>query len=105
MPVSDFHDLMPHTVYHSEFSGRSDYGKPNFGSAVPYRARVLYQAQNVRTADGNVVSARGVVWIGGTPDVQPEDQLLLPDSSTPPILSVDHVPDEDGLHHLKVYFG
>lgn len=105
MPVSDWFELMPQTVTIAEFAGRDSYGKPMYGSAIPFRARITYGPVNVRTSTGNEVVARGVVWLGGTPVMSPEDQLVFPDGSIPPIVSVDRVEDEFGPHHVKVFFG
>jgi hypothetical protein len=105
MAINDFLELMPHTVSHAELASRDAYGKPVYGSAVDYTARVLYKNQKVRAKDGSEVVARGVVWIGGTPTVSPDDQLTLPDGSTPIILSFEQYADEDGAHHTKIFFG
>lgn len=105
MPVSDWLPLMPDTLYHTEFTGRSDYGKPTYGSAVSYRCRVVYKTKNVRDKQGNIVVARGTVWIAGTPTISPEDQITLPDGTTPPILSADLFTDDTGNHHVRCYFG
>jgi len=105
MPISDWTDLMPHLVDHAEYAGRADYGAVSYGSPVSYTARVTYKNQRVRIADGSEVVARGTVWIAGTPSIDPEDQITLPDDSTPPILSVEKYADEDGDLFVKVFFG
>lgn len=105
MAIEDFLDLMPHTVSHAELAGRDDYGKPTYGSAVDYQARVTYKNQKVRASDGSEVVARGVVWIGGTPIISTDDQLTLPDGSSPIILSFEQYADEIGAHHTKIFFG
>lgn len=105
MSISDFTDLMPHTVSHSELASRDEYGAPTYGTETDYTARVLYKQQKVVRSDGREVLARGVMWIAGTPTIDPEDRITLPDDSTPVILAVERVPDESGIHHVKVYFG
>ena len=105
MPISDFTNLMSDTVQHAEFAGRNAYGLPAYGSAIEYTARVVQKATWIRRADGSEVLAKTVVWIAGTPTITPEDQITLPDSTTPPILNTEKLTDADGAHHVKVYFG
>lgn len=105
MSVGDWNDLMPHTITVAELSGRDGYGAPAYGSEASYTARVIYKPTKVRGPEGNDVVAKGLVWISGTPTIDTEDRLTLPDGSTPPIMAVDRIPDEDGEHHVKVYFG
>jgi hypothetical protein len=105
MPISDWADMMPHTVTHAPLASRDAYGAPTYGAGVDYTARVLYKNQRVRAADGAEVVARGSVWFVGTPTVSPEDKITLPDATTPPLLSVEQYADADGAHHTKVYFG
>lgn len=105
MGVSDFTDMMPHTVTHATVASRDTYGAKTYNTATSYTARVTYKPTMVRSADGMEVLARGVVWLMGSPAVDPDDQITLPDSTTPPILAAELIPDEDGAHHTKVYFG
>jgi len=106
MAISDFTDMMPHTIQLSEFSGSNDsYGAPVYNSPVSYAARVSYKPTLVKNKEGEEVVARGVAWVGSAIVVNTEDQIELPDGTTPPVLAVDSLADEDGLHHSKVYFG
>lgn len=105
MSVSDWTDLMPETVYHAEFASRDDYGKPVYGSQVGYSARVIYKPRMVKAADGKDIVAKGRVWIAGTPSVTPQDEIELPDGTTPPILNVGRFSDENGAHHVVIDFG
>lgn len=105
MPVSDWASMMPHTVEVQQRTGLDAYAKPSYGAAVQYRARVVYKNSNVRARDGQVIVARGFVWVNGTPVITVDDRITLPDSTHPPILSVERYPDELGDHHIKVFFG
>lgn len=105
MAIDDWLDMMPHTVTLAEFSNRDEYGVMSYGSEADYRARVTYKNVLVRGPDGAEVIARGWVWINGTPDMIPEDKLILPDNTEPPILYVERIADEEGDHHIKIYFG
>lgn len=105
MSVSEWADLMPHTISFAAALSRDGYGKQTFGAPASYAARVVYRPYRVRNTAGEEVVARGKVWIGGYLRISPEDQLTLPDSSTPPILYSEAIPDEEGGHHTVVYFG
>lgn len=104
MPVSDWADLFPATVTIAPYVSRGTYGARTFGTAVSYSARVINKTQRVMAPDGTERIATGAVWILGTPIVTAEDQITLPDGSTPSILSVQPIPDQDGAHHVKVLF-
>lgn len=103
--VNDWLALMPHTVTHAAAAGRSAYGTPAYGSPASYRARVSYVSSYIRKADGSEVLARGKVVLAGTPTVSPEDQIVLPDGSTPQIIVANIHADEKGPHHTTVFFG
>ena len=106
MSVSDWSDLMNQTVSHAEFAGRSEYGKPTYGSPVDYSARVVYKQKLVRRPDGSEVVSQGEVWLQSNVSVTSEDEITLPDNTTPPILAVERFSDEtSSFHHTKVYFG
>ena len=102
---SEFKELMPHTVTLKTVSSRDSYNTITYSTGTNYTARVVYKNERVRLANGSESVARGMVWLFGAPTVTIEDQLVLPDSSTPEILAIEKFPDEDGDHHTKVYFG
>lgn len=105
MPISDFADMFPQTIVHSEFGGRDAYGKRSFGSPTSYSARVINRNKLVKASDGSEKMSTSQVWIQGLPTVTPEDQIELPDGTTPIILAVEEYPDQDGDHHVKVFMG
>jgi hypothetical protein len=105
MTVADFLDFMPVTVSHAALASRDGYGKPTFGTATSYSARVLNRHVLVKDRQGREVIARTVVWLAGTPTIDPEDRVTLADGTTPPILAVEKYPDEAGAHHVKLFLG
>ena len=105
MSINDWQDLFPHTIYHAEYISRDAYGQPNYGSEVAYRGRVTYKDQTRYFSDGSTIEIKGTVWIQGTPTVSNDDQITLPDGSTPLILSHELIADESGSHHVKIFFG
>ncbi len=105
MSINDFADMLNQTIILAEMASRDAYGKPNYGTPVSYKARVTYKQDLLRDAAGREVLSKGFVWIQGAPTVSPEDQLTLPDNTTPPIVTTEIYYDEVGAHHTKVYFG
>lgn len=104
MGISDFSDMLADTVRLKKKSGTDGYGKPSYGTPDTYKARVVYKQRLVRTALGEEVVATGNVLIEGTPVINSDDLLELPDGSTPIILTTSRTPDEKGAHHTRVYF-
>jgi len=107
MSVSDFADMMVHTITHEEFASRDAYGVKVYGSPVTYLSRVVYKRTLMRADDGSEIVAKGMVWLLGYPTINTEDRITLPDSTTPPILDVEIFTDElsSHNHHTKIYFG
>jgi hypothetical protein len=104
--ISDWEDMMSDTVTLAAVSSRDAYGKPSYGTARSYSARVVYkQTRIVNRTNGQDAIATGVVWVGGTPTIGIDDRMTLPDGTTPVILNWERPTDEDGAHHTKVYFG
>lgn len=104
MAINDFRALMGEKVTHKPLSSRDSYGKPTHGTGTEYSARVSRKRAKVRNEQGEEIHADGVVWILGTPAVEPEDQIVLPDNTTPLIVAVERPSDGTGVHHTKVYF-
>ncbi len=97
--------LMFHTVTVEPFTGRDEYGRPTYGAATQYRARVVGMQRLVRTPDGAEKVSATTVYLASAPGVGPEDRVTLPDGSQPPILVVSRMPDDRGWHHEVVYCG
>ena len=127
MPISDWAELMPHTITYRRVIARDAYGKAKhagdsvligdvlFGDitfdALPdpieYQARVNYKTKRVasRVSSQDVI-ASGEVWVNGLiPTINVDDEIVLPDGSTPIIITWEQFADEVGDHHMKIYFG
>lgn len=102
-----FEALMPDTVTVKTLSGLSTDGRgtPTYGTASTYTARVSRMQQLVRTFEGTEEVAHTVVWIKSTSTFAAASQITLPDGTTPNLLSLSAIPDQDGIHHLKAWFG
>jgi hypothetical protein len=103
---SDFLDLMPHSVVVSTRTGHSAYGTASFSAdGSTYRARVLTKPGFVRGPQGENVAFHTIVWVASTGAIDISSRLTLPDGTTPPIVGLERVPDEDGTYHHKIMCG
>lgn len=97
--------LLTDTVQHSAFAGRDKQAAPFYGPAVPRSARVDDVHRLVRARDGSQQVTHSMAFIEGPVTVEPEDQIRLPNGTTPPIIAVEHVKDVNGtVDHAEVYF-
>lgn len=94
--IDDWSDLMPLTVTVQPFVSRTPYGTPSYASPASYAARVNYKAHDIRRPDGQVVTARGMVWLASADQIAADSLVTLPDGSTPLILESAAVTDETG---------
>ena len=102
----EYLDLMPSTVLVSTSTAYTAYGSPAWSTVTRrYRARITFSASETRDSNGNRVTANSVLWMASTGTIRPTDRVTLPDGSTPPIIRVERVTDEIGVHHTKVYLG
>lgn len=102
--IGEWADLFPLTVTVQGFVGRDSYGTPSYGSPNSYAARIVYKLRDIRRADGQVVTARSVIWLATSESFEVNDLVTLPDGSTPLILDIGGPTDETGFrHHTKMY--
>lgn len=107
----DYFTLMPETITWSTAGTLSSYGVPTWSTASgrSMAARVIRKHDEVRDKTGAVREAQGTVWCasstGSSFTPSADDRLTLSDGSSPPVLSVETIPDETGTHHHKVRFG
>jgi hypothetical protein len=106
--------MMTDTIVWTTSATLSAYGVPTWASTgYPMRARITYKHQQIRDHLGNVREARGTIWCvqdsthtnGQSFAPSVDDRVVMPDTSTPPILMVETFADETGTHHHKVAFG
>jgi len=105
MPISDFLPLMPDTITYASVASRNEFGKAvTFNAAVSYRARVI--KKNQRILDEAKIPTI-TVWVNGViPTLQLDDQITLPDGSTPEIINWEQYSDEQsGSYYMKVVLG
>lgn len=103
---SDFEDMMPHNVVRKAFSTLDGYGKPTYATAgSTYSALVQYDQKLVRAFDGTEKISTAQVIMACTGTINPDDKITLPDGTSPPILNISKLSDDEGQHHVEVYFG
>ena len=107
MPITDWEDMMPHTVTRRPATGRDAYGKPTYGAAITYQGRVSYKTKRItsRTSGQDVIASGNVIVMGVIADIHVDDLFTLPDGSIPLVINWSTVADEEGDHHTTVYFG
>jgi hypothetical protein len=103
----EFLPLMLETVTLTASTTLDKYGKQSFAaSGVPFRARIMWSERILRDKDGReIVEAGRAVLYGAAPTATPAWRITLPDGSTPKIVSVATIEDEDGDHHSVIGFG
>ncbi len=108
---SEFEDLMPDGVSVLPIASWSTdgYGMLVAGTASTYKARIVRKQTLVRTFTGTEEVARTVVWIASTSttNFSPESLIRSAGSTSEigPLMSLEAVPDEDGVHHIRAFFG
>lgn len=101
-----FLDLMPTTVTIYGKSSADAYGKVTHSvSGTAVKCRLMETGQLVATEDQENVYEQGRIIFYGNPTIDHDSKILLPDGSTPPILSIVRHNDDTGAHHTTVSFG
>lgn len=97
---------MPHTITVKDILTTNQYGEAvHSTSYTSYSALVEYRPQMIRTAFGEEAIANAVVYIASTEAIPLTSLVTLPDGAEPDILRSDVFSDEDGTHHVVLFFG
>jgi len=101
-----FLDLMPSTVTVYPKSAADAYGKvTHSASGTAVKCRVMETGQLIATADQENIYEQGRIIFYGNPTINHDSKIVLPDGSTPMILSIVRHDDDTGAHHTTVSFG
>lgn len=110
MSWEDFEDMLTQTVTHYAKNGTDNHGRPTHstsGSAI--KCRIVGRSQRSFTVNEKTVQARYKLIMGTTSAISAEDKIALPagyEPTTPPILGVYPVDDENGRRsHFEVWVG
>lgn len=101
-----FLDMMPSTVTVYPKSSMDAYGKVSpsaTGTAV--RCRIQQRNQRYATENNRDTFENGTIIFYGSVDITTDSKIVLPDGSSPVILSVVIHNDDEGAHHTTVTFG
>jgi len=103
----DFLPLMLETVTLKAQSSLDKYGKQTFSAtSSSFRARLVYDEKIIRDSEGREIVEAGKAILYGVPaSLATTWEITLPDGSTPKIVFVDTIKDEDGDHHSVIGFG
>ena len=97
-------DLLQSSVTVATVAGRDSYNKKSYNTGVSHAARIRFGNVGVYGPYGTEVTSSAQVWMDGDVNVKTEDQITLPDSTTPEILRVDRPQDENGdIDHTKLF--
>lgn len=94
--------LLNQEVTIEPFSSNDGYGKPTYGTAVDYKARVELKEKRRMMPNGEIVVTNGVVILSKDATVDTDDRLTY-DSTKYRVFSVNKAVGGSGrLHHQTV---
>jgi len=103
---NEFLDCFPQTVTMSTLSSLNIRGKPSFStSATTFAALIQAEQKLVRAIDGTEQVAETTVHINTTSAISPTAQITLSNGDTRPILAIETLSDDEGIHHGAVHLG
>lgn len=82
-----------------------DYGRLTRGADVALPCHITYRVQEVAVQGGQTALAEGWLYADVDATIGHDDTVTLPLGGTAPVIAVQPVYDEVGLHHYKVFFG
>jgi hypothetical protein len=93
--------MLTETILHTPYVSQDAYGKPVYGASRVYPARIEYQVRRVVDSTGQEKVSRSRVFLDGAVTIGLRDQILLPDGSSTPILTLYSPREVDGsiAHH------
>ncbi len=103
---SEFLELMPHTIVVQGFDSVNQYGEETFStSASTFDALVEEHPQFVRNSYGETVLSSHIAYVASTNRIPVTSMVTLPDATQPALIRSDVFSDEDGIHHIVLFFG
>lgn len=105
MAITEWYDMMPHTITHRAALGKDAYGKVNsWGAPTSYRARISSGSyRRASRITGDDVIASTVIWCPVISALAVDDEITLPDGSKPLLIDWQIAEDENGPHHMKLW--
>lgn len=101
-----FLEMMPSTVTIYPQTAKSAYGAQTWsGSGTGVRCRIQQTGTLSHDENGRQVIEVGRIIFYGTPTINLDSKIVLPDGSIPILLSVQVHYDQDGTNHTTVSYG
>ena len=101
-----FLELMQDTVTIYTKTSLDQYGARAWSaSGTTYNSHVQPETSVTVDQDGRQISITATVIIYGVATVTSNDKIVLPDGTSPPIISVHQYRDENGSHHTTLRLG
>lgn len=98
--------MMPSTVTIYSSSSMDAYGKfSHSATGTTVHCRIQETGRTVKSENNRDVYEEGQIFCYGTPTVTTESKIVLPDGSSPLILSIRVFNDDTGPHHTTISFG
>ena len=92
------------TVTIQPWTGEDDFGKPTYGAACEFLAKIERQERATRTPQGITIRSRRLIYLYTTDtSLTVKDLLILPtgyEPLEPKIVDVRIVNDPNGVHHI-----
>lgn len=95
--ADEFRDMMSGTITVQTLIGRGDDGAPVYATPVSYKALIENNVRSTIGKDGQIVAAKGRVYIDTVDPIGANDLVTFDDSQVPVvILNVNVLSDESG---------
>lgn len=102
--AEEFGDMMTDTMTWYAVTSRDGYGKPSYGSSTEFDCRLVRKHKMVIDPQGEEILSSAQAWVKGTPEISPQDKVVLSDTTEPVILAIERYQDETGPSHTVVFF-
>ena len=100
--------LMPSTIKISTRVSHNNYAEGTWSTSTSsYRCRIVERPGYIRGPDNEEIAYSHVIWARSTSTgtITVSDRVTLPDGTTPPVVGVERIPDENGPNHVKIRLG
>lgn len=98
----DLRLLMPDTITVELIETTDAYSRPVYGDPATYQCRIEQKNQLVRDQDGRERVSSVQLYLATQTRIPLNSRITLADGSTPSIMAVEAVQDEDGSYFTKV---
>jgi len=106
--LDELQDMFPHSITVEPFVSSDGRGKKTYGAGVPRKCRIAQSNTKIIRDDTGIeeVSTVNAVF-AETFGVTSKDRFTLPSGfvpTQPEGMAVTKAPDENGLHHERIFF-